>query len=735
MELPVITLSPVSQSKTCTVGYSQVIECSVQSTVRDFYKLRWRGQNLTDYGKISRETDRVTSCPQIFTDTCEAADYPQYNKQVTLTFKTEEGFQCTSDTWGLGNEGDQVEGSCEEGKVGKKVATCLNRNWEVEDFCVLEKIQELLNQTEALRDPGAVPEILNELNEVTNELEKNVTESAATIETIVIVMKRLADISKEITQGPMEDILNTSSILTVDAAKKSWDRLNNRTYKNLTRSSKATVNSHIAASSTFLKNLEDYSKKFVDRFGNIVTDFILFNKTVFSNTFQEEYDNSVQIEIPQSGLQNNTITVLTFESLHNVVPPVNQMMTSNLSINAKVVLVQSVGVKNVSFTFDLRNSSLFSPQCVFWNFALFNDTGGWDNEGCIVVNDTKDTVTCQCNHLTSFSILMSPYANFSKKQQKDLEIITYIGVAISIASLIICLIIEAVVWKKVRKPRVSYMRHVTIVNIAVSLLCANIWFMIGAGISERKHEPSCTAATFFIHLFYLALFFWMLVSGLLLFYRTISVFDSGMRKGTMLAIGFSIGYGAPIIIAVVTVASTAGQKHYIQLNNFCWLNWNESKALLAFVIPALTIVVINFFILCVVIYKIIRRRTAANGANAEEKHVFMVIIRCLAFLTPFFGLTWCLGVATMVDIKDDNSKFGVHVSFAFFNSLQGFFVLLFGTLLDSKVRQEISKSSSSGATRSTTGGQTSSSGVLAGLRRWRDGYNISSNADSSVTNT
>ncbi|KAJ0027003.1 hypothetical protein NQD34_018003 [Periophthalmus magnuspinnatus] len=613
------------------------------------------------------------------------------------------------------------------------MATCLNRIWEEEDNCVLEEIQELLDETEGLNDPAAVPRIINDLKEVTNELQDNITQSAATIEVIVFIMESLANISETISERSMQDILNTSSILTVDGARRSWDILNNKTYRNLIRSTR-TVTGQIAPSSTFLQNLEVYAEKFENESGNIATDFIVFNKTVFSNTFQEEYSGSVQIEIPEiPGLQNNKITVLTFESLHNVLPPIDKNNSANLSINTNVVLVQSDGVNNVSFTFDLRNNSLFSPQCVFWNFTLFNNSrGGWDEEGCRVVNVNKDIVTCQCNHLTSFSVLMSTTFEFSEKEKLILVYITYIGVSISIASLIICLIIEAVVWKKVRRPRVSYMRHVTIVNIAVSLLVADIWFIIGAAGSVKKEIPPCTAATFFAHLFYLALFFWMLVSGLLLFYRTITVFDSGMRKRTMLAIGFSIGYGGPVIIAVVTVAATAGQGHYIQLDDACWLNWNPSKALLAFVIPALTIVALNFLILCVVIYKIIRRRT---GADTEEKHVIVVIIRCLAFLTPFFGLTWSLGVGTLLDIKDKNSRFGVHVAFAFFNSLQGFFILLFGTLLDNKVRQEITKSTSSGTTRTTSAEQASSSSGLNRMLRRRDGYNISSNVDSLDTNT
>ena len=238
------------------------------------------------------------------------------------------------------------------------------------------------------------------------------------------------------------------------------------------------------------------------------------------------------------------------------------------------------------------------------------------------------------------------------------------------ASLVICLIIEAVIWRKIRKNATSYLRHVSVVNIAVSLLIADIWFIIGAAISDAEvtqaNRPACSTATFFIHFFYLALFFWMFASALLLLYRTVNVFDGGLSKKSMLAIGFCLGYRAPLIIAIITIAVTEPQQEYIRQTGQCWLNWDESKALLAFVIPALSIVAINFVILLVVIYKMLRRRAVGDAARADERHVLVVILRSLAVLTPFFGLTWALGVGTIT--SPDNM--GIHISFAFFNSLQ-----------------------------------------------------------------
>uniref|UniRef100_A0A3Q2EE55 G-protein coupled receptors family 2 profile 2 domain-containing protein n=1 Tax=Cyprinodon variegatus TaxID=28743 RepID=A0A3Q2EE55_CYPVA len=293
----------------------------------------------------------------------------------------------------------------------------------------------------------------------------------------------------------------------------------------------------------------------------------------------------------------------------------------------------------------------FPYRCDLWRFVV----------RCMLLFNENETIGCSCNHTTSFSILMSPH----NPDHSELVIISFIGVGFSIASLIICLIIEGILWKTIGDNMTSYFRHISIINIAVSLLIANIWFIIVATIPKMKNAPVCTSVTFFIHFFYLALFFWMLASALLLLYRMISVFDGGLSKMSMLAIGFSLGYGAPLIIATITIAVTAPSNEYIR-NNVCWLNWKDSKAMLGFVIPALLIVGVNLIILFVVISKMLMRRVSVNAAQTGERHVLMVIVRSLAVLTPFFGLTWGLGYGTM--FAPENRW--IHIAFAFFNSLQ-----------------------------------------------------------------
>ncbi len=406
-----------------------------------------------------------------------------------------------------------------------------------------------------------------------------------------------------------------------------------------------------------IENISDHLK---DEF-DIYETSIQLNRTAIKSSFNITSalpNSTTEIFIPQVP-QATFITIVIFTTLDKVLPTqgTNDSRKSDV-INGDVVVVKvNETLNNISFTFDITDQSLGKPQCVFWNFTL----NTWDSTGCEVKQNSTSKITCECNHTTSFSILMSPFSI----QHMALAYITYIGVAISLASLIICLIIEAIIWKSVRRNYTSYMQHVSIVNIAVSLLIANICFIIGAAIADKEQpttEAHCNAPVFFMHYFYLALFYWMLLSALLLFYRTVMVL-SQMSRAKMMIIAFTVGYGAPLLIAVITVASTAGHQEYTS-KQACWLNWSESKALLAFVIPALTIVAINLVVLIVVLYKMLRRGVGA-ATQPDEKHALVVIARCVAFLTPLFGLTWGFGIGTMV-----SRELGVHVVFALLNSLQ-----------------------------------------------------------------
>ncbi|XP_051909288.1 adhesion G protein-coupled receptor F5-like [Hippocampus zosterae] len=718
----------------CSDGATQPLQCCVQSD----YVVRW----FLDAGVLDSEekTDEKSYCilhryslsdcrdspTREFRFTCRVDD-PQGFEETTTMSLFNENVACNDPLYGSGRPNDVSTVACDPGQEGSRTAVCRETGeWILlEDTCIVTAIKDLLVVSEDLVEEEA-PQLAANLSEVVQEQKQEIAASSATISAIVSILSVIANVSTRVNETVMENVLATVDVLIGDDARESWQVLR----ENVTRND----------SSKLLSSMETLADELVGEFA-IRTAFVQLNRTKFNDSFAAEFNSSVAIDLPNVDGDDVDITVMVFSTLDNVLAPRNASYDGpsanangtaasfNDSLNAAVALVKvKRDIRNVTLSFKKRNDSLTrNPQCVFWNFSLFDGLGAWDDQGCEFVSDTNDIVTCSCDHLTSFSILMA--TGIPESIRVALDLITYIGVGVSMASLLVCLLIEALVWKALTRNGTAFMRHVCIVNTALSLLIADICFIIAASYAKNPLEnpgedhavplAPCTAATFFMHLFYLALFFWMLASGLLLFYRTVMVF-SQMSKAAMMAMGFLFGYVCPLIIAVVTVAATAPGKGYIRENDACWLNWSKTKALLALVIPALVVVFINILIVIAVVFKMLRRGVG-EAAPPDEKHTLVVIARCVIILTPLFGLTWALGVGTMVSSTNE----GIHIAFAFFNSLQGFFILVFGTLLDSKIRAVLSKKlpvsrsgSGSNQTASTSAGVSSSSG-LKWLRKLR----------------
>ncbi|XP_037100064.1 uncharacterized protein LOC119117714 isoform X1 [Syngnathus acus] len=736
LETPTIQVVPRQNTILCEVGQQVSLQCFVQ----DPYEVEFPQIPDSDTGSAIQNQVTITQedCDnQELIVTCREIGFPRFEQNILLLLVRNGTFTCVNDPdFGDGFLNQVGRASCEINEVGEITAICRESGeWEDrENECILQRIAELLFRSQFL-DENNLPEFLDDLSNATIELSDPVTEDPNNIEAIVTSLNNVGnfvtEMDVEISQVSMEDVLLTTGVLTTDPAIEAWNILN---FEAVQASEETPRNESF--SSLLLFSLEDITRRLTNASFNITTPLVLLNKTTFINNFNGDFNSTVEIDIEGSNGATN-LTVITFESLDNVLPPRDENNATGRVINGRVVLVQSdTIVNNITFTFDIINDNLGNPQCVFWNFSLFDGLGGWDDEGCELVERVDQTVTCRCDHLTSFSILMSPFFPNSL----ILSFITFIGVAISMASLVICLLIEGYMFtrRRVREDDIKLLRNISIMNIALSLLIANVWFIIGSSITEdgRNNRPACTAATFFIHFFYLALFFWMLNFAMLLLYNMFNLFGGALSKRAQLIIGFSLGYGTPLLIATITIAVTAPNDTYIQETAICWLNWNQSKALLAFVIPALIIVFINILILIVVIIKFIQSRGMQISVKDNAKNTLGSIVRTLAILTPFFGVTWSLGVGTLVD----PSNFGIHAAFAFFNSLQGFFVLVFGTLLDRTVQDEIAKpfsrlsqASSGSGTRVTSSG-TSSNIFQVFKNIGRGGGNETSTSASSQAN-
>ncbi|KAM9316390.1 adhesion G protein-coupled receptor F5 [Gastrophryne carolinensis] len=601
----------------------------------------------------------------------------------TMTLNKINDPKCTNEqipnaNLGYGAAGSSSTVDCQnidENQTGKIIYTCNNSMWtEVKRDCVLKVLNNLNQQVEELKSPGSeakVPNILDNLNSAVTANQSTIISSASNIQLVVTILQGVEGVVTKVEQDVMANFLSTVSVVVDNTTTSTWNSFSNK----------------VNESSNLLKSVENFADKLtVDGPVNITNKNVQLVANLVSKLPPEGYNaifsfNEVNnltgnINIKKSFLNSGTkIVSIAYPTLKDIIGVAQN--SSNETVGG---LVMTTLYKNdidflIEMDFKKSNSTLNKARCVYWNFTTQN----WDDTGCTVNNSKGENVTCACNHLTSFSILMS--TSEDNVNNIVLEYITYIGVGISMFSLVICIIIEAMVWKSVTKNKTSYMRHLCIMNIAVTLLMADIWFIIGAAMNTTDKVQACIASTFFAHVFYLCVFFWMLTMGLILFYRLMCVFHD-LSKTIMMGISFFLGYGCPIIISVITVAVTQPHNTYLA-TSACWLNILESKAFLAFILPALTILLVNFITLLVVIVKVLRP-SVGDKPKKEEKSSLNHIAKCILILTPLLGLTWGFGIGTM-----SSSSVVILGIFAALNSLQGLFILLFGCLMDKKVRDAL----------------------------------------------
>ncbi|XP_026111236.1 adhesion G-protein coupled receptor F2-like [Carassius auratus] len=337
---------------------------------------------------------------------------------------------------------------------------------------------------------------------------------------------------------------------------------------------------------------------------------------------------------------------------------------------------------NIKMAFPNEQGGSTKMTCVFWNVTEKR----WSDEGCEFVKGSGNLAYCQCNHLTSFSMLMSKHA----VSMPFLDQLTYVGLGVSICSLIVYIIIECLVWKAVVKSNLSHFRHTALLNISLCLLLADCSFL-ASSFPSILNESLCLVLVLAKHYFFLAMFFWMLCLSVMLVHQLMFVF-SHIGKKMYMILGFTIGYVCPTVTVAVTYVyydQTKDIPYYS--SKTCWLTYKSAMqgSIHAFLFPVGTIVLVNVFSMVVVIATVLKP-SGAESNKKGDKEAAKSIIKVVIFLTPIFGGTWILGL--FVFLMDDFTQFityVVHYAFTIVNSLQGFFILLTGCFAEKRVRDEI----------------------------------------------
>ncbi|XP_037603558.1 adhesion G-protein coupled receptor G2 [Sebastes umbrosus] len=326
----------------------------------------------------------------------------------------------------------------------------------------------------------------------------------------------------------------------------------------------------------------------------------------------------------------------------------------------------------------------FVATCVFWDFTLNDESGGWNPKGCFVQSSTDNVTVCGCNHLTSFAILLdlSREPLVSRVQATILTFITYIGCGISAIFLSITLL-TYLAFGKLRKDIPSKI----LIQLCLALLLLNLVFMVDAWLALYPDAVGlCISTALFLHYFLLVTFTWMGLEAVHMYLALVKVFNSHISR-YMLKFSL-VGWGVPMIVVIIVIAidkDNYGLVSYGKFpdgtsDDFCWLK-NDIAFYVAVVAYFCFIFVFNLAMFVVVLIQLCRIKRQ-NPHNAQHRTTLQDV-RSVAGIMILLGFTWGFAFFAWGPV---NLPF--MYLFAIFNSLQGFFIFVFFCAVKENVRKQ-----------------------------------------------
>ncbi|OXB67230.1 hypothetical protein ASZ78_015871 [Callipepla squamata] len=341
-------------------------------------------------------------------------------------------------------------------------------------------------------------------------------------------------------------------------------------------------------------------------------------------------------------------------------PIINTPVVS-ISVHAAAGRAPRALEKPITLQFRLLETQERSkPICVFWNHSLLaGGAGGWSARGCEVVFRNQSHVSCQCNHMTSFAVLM----DISRRENGEilpLAALTYGSLGVALAGLLLAVLVLGAL-RGLRSNRHSIRRHG-----ACALLLAQLVFMLG--INQAELPLACTVVAILLQFLHLSAVGWALLETLHLYRRRTE--PRHVDRGPM-RFYHVLGWGLPAFITGLAVGlDPEGYGN----PDFCWLSIHDSLVW-SLAGPSACAVAAGVFFLVLA-----ARASCATGQGFEKKGTSSGLQTALVVLV-LPSLAWLLA---LLAVNSDAIFF--HYLFAISNCLQGPLFFLVCVVLSREVR-------------------------------------------------
>ncbi|XP_037088776.1 uncharacterized protein LOC119109286 [Pollicipes pollicipes] len=297
-----------------------------------------------------------------------------------------------------------------------------------------------------------------------------------------------------------------------------------------------------------------------------------------------------------------------------------------------------------------------TPTCAFWDFH----SSEWSTRGCWLKEVRNGSDVCTCNHLTNFARVFNyePDIYLSEAHHRLLDVITYVGCALSLLGLVLTML-TFVLFKKWRRLRGNQI----VMHLSVALTGVYLSFL--GGLAAPGYHVACSCLSALLHYFLLAAFGWMAVEAVfqyLRFVRVLGTYIPGfMRKASLFAWG-----GALVpVICVLAVRHESYDGHA----DICWMDYDSFYY--AFATPVLAVMVFNTAVFGMVVHALSCGRQKGLRTNQSERRQALTRLRVAFVIFVLLGLPWVFGFLAIRE-----ARFVFAILFCVCNMLQGFAIFL-----------------------------------------------------------
>ncbi|XP_078017969.1 adhesion G-protein coupled receptor G5-like isoform X1 [Epinephelus lanceolatus] len=378
-------------------------------------------------------------------------------------------------------------------------------------------------------------------------------------------------------------------------------------------------------------------------------------------------------------------------------PEANGIIWGNKDVLYESRLVGlSVGGKKISglreyvnITWNLTVNETQEPRCVFFNFS----TKEYSSEGCETVWERgQSDVTCSCNHLTYFGVLMVSPSSLSDVDLEVLSYITLIGCSLSLFTLVITVLLF--ITNRKARADVSMKVHI---NLVIALILLNLHFLPSQAVAALSSTGLCLYMALSLHYSLLATFSWMALEGFHLYLLLVRVFNIYVRR-YLLKLS-AVGWGIPAIVValVVIIDRSAYGRVPLDFDNpnstkICYIGDTTVKTVTTVGVFGL-VFLFDVIMLGVTFRHVVSLHRIKEFGKSDPGRAKRDICTLLG-VTTLLGITWGLVFFSFGYLTTP----GLYL-FCILNSLQGLFIFLWFVMSLRKTENPSAKTSSE--TRST----------------------------------